>query len=204
MQIDWLGHDGMRIEGDNLTIYIDPYQIKGGAPADIVLVTHGHFDHLSAEDIKKVLKKDTTLVCATGCDAPIKAETMKPGDSKTVKGIKIEAVPAYNVNKKFHPKADKHVGYIITVEGQRVYHAGDTDHIPEMSKIECDIALLPVSGTYVMTAEEAAEAAKVIKPKLAVPMHYGAGVVGTVEDAKKFASLLKGSGIEVEIKEKTE
>jgi len=202
MQIDWLGHDGMRITAEGRVIYIDPYQIEGGVPADIVLVTHGHFDHCSPEDIERVLKNDTIVISPPGCEAPGNTEVMNAGETREVKGVKIETVPAYNVDKKFHPKADGHVGYIATLEGQRVYHAGDTDHIPEMADIECDIALLPVSGTYVMTAEEAVEAAKVLKPKLAVPMHYGSGVVGTVEDAKRFASLLEGSGIEVEIKEK--
>ncbi|MCP4678185.1 MAG: MBL fold metallo-hydrolase [Deltaproteobacteria bacterium] len=202
MQIDWLGHDGMRIMAEGLVIYIDPYHIEGGTPADIVLVTHGHYDHCSPEDIEKILKNDTVIVCPPRCEAPGNTEVMRAWETREVKGVKIETVPAYNMDKKFHPKADGHVGYIATLEGQRVYHAGDTDHIPEMSDIECDIALLPVSGTYVMTAEEAVEAAKVLKPKLAVPMHYGAGVVGTVEDAERFASLLEGSGIEVEIKEK--
>ncbi len=202
MKIDWLGHDGMRITGDGRVLYIDPYHIEGSAPADIILVTHGHYDHCSGEDIAKILKKDTVIVAPAGCDTPKPAEIIQIGEIKNVLGVQIEAVPAYNVNKKFHPKADGHVGYIVTVEGQRIYHAGDTDHIPEMAEIKCDIALLPVSGTYVMTAEEAAEAAKTLRPKLAIPMHYGAGVVGTVDDAKRFADLLQESGINVEIKEK--
>ena len=202
MNIEWLGHDGVRITGDGQVIYIDPYQLEGGVPADIVLVTHGHFDHCSSDDIQKVLKDDTVIVSSYGCEPPRKPEEMKPGEKKTVKGIEIEALPSYNVNKDFHPKSTEGLGYIVTVEGKRIYHAGDTDHIPEMSDINVDIALLPVSGTYVMDAKEAAEAAKAINPKLAIPVHYGSGVVGTVEDAKEFKKRLEGSGIEVEIKEK--
>jgi L-ascorbate metabolism protein UlaG (beta-lactamase superfamily) len=204
MQIDWLGHDGIRITTNDLVIYIDPYKIDGGAPADIVLVTHGHFDHCCPDDIDKIRKNETVIVCPPGCEGLENTRTVNVSDTIEVKGIKIEAVPAYNLDKEFHPKADGHVGYIVNVEGQRIYHAGDTDNIPEMSNIECDIALLPVSGTYVMTAKEAAEAAKVIKPKLAIPIHYGSGVVGTVEDAKLFSSLLEDSDIDVVIKEKVQ
>ncbi|MCP4605975.1 MAG: MBL fold metallo-hydrolase [Proteobacteria bacterium] len=203
MKIDWLGHDGMRIQTEDIVIYIDPFQIEGGAPADIVLITHGHYDHCSPDDIEKVFKEDTVILSAVGCSPPKQPEEMQAGDTKEIMGIKIEAVPSYNVDKKFHPKSANGLGYIVTVEGQRIYHAGDTDLIDEMSEINCDIALLPVSGTYVMTAKEAVEAAKILKPKLAIPMHYGSSVIGTVDDAKEFASLLKGSGIEVEIKDKS-
>jgi len=204
MKLEWLGHDGIRISNDEIVICIDPYQLKGGIPADIVLVTHDHYDHCSQEDIQKVLKDDTIIVSSVGCNTPKKAEEMKAGDKKTIKGIEIEAVPAYNMGKDFHPKNAGGLGYVVTVDNTRIYHAGDTDCIAEMSDITCDIALLPVSGTYVMDPDAAAEAAKKIKPKLAIPFHYGAGVVGTVEDAKKFKSLLEGSGIEVEIKVEVE
>jgi L-ascorbate metabolism protein UlaG (beta-lactamase superfamily) len=203
MKIEWLGHDGMRIRTQDVVIYIDPYQIEGGDGADIMLLTHGHFDHCSPEDISKVLKADTTVISAVGCAPPKKGEEMRAGDVKEVKGITIEAVPAYNVDKKFHPKSDGGLGFVVTADGQRIYHAGDTDLIDEMDHINCDIALLPVSGTYVMSADEAAEAARRIGPKLAIPMHYGSGVVGTEADAVKFAELLEGSGIEVEIKSRT-
>ena len=123
---------------------------------------------------------------------------MRPGDELAVGEVVVRAVPAYNVNKfrspgnPFHPQPALHNGYVVTVDGVRVYFAGDTDHIPEMAGIECDVALLPVSGTYVMTAEEAAEAAKVIQPQVAVPMHYGAGVAGTRDDAARFQALYGG------------
>jgi L-ascorbate metabolism protein UlaG (beta-lactamase superfamily) len=122
---------------------------------------------------------------------------IKPGETKTIQGITIEAVPSYNTNKDFHVKAKGWLGFIVTVEGVRLYHTGDADFIPEMKTIQADIAFLPVSGTYVMTANEAAEAAKVLKPKIAIPMHYGA-IVGSEEDAKAFKELLKGT-VEVRI-----
>ena len=121
-----------------------------------------------------------------------KIEVLKPGETKTIQGITIEAVPSYNTNKDFHVKAKGWLGFVVTLEGVRVYHPGDTDLIPEMKDIKADIAFLPVSGTYVMGAQEAVEAAKVLKPKIAIPMHYGA-IVGTEEDAKTFAELLKGT-----------
>ncbi|HEY3346824.1 MAG TPA: MBL fold metallo-hydrolase, partial [Nitrospirota bacterium] len=120
-----------------------------------------------------------------------KFRKVAPGDKLNEKGIDIETVPAYNTNKAFHPKSNRWVGYIFTVEGERLYIAGDTDYIPEMKSIKCDIAFLPVSGTYVMTAEEAVQAAQDIKPKVAVPMHYGT-LAGTVADAERFKKLYKG------------
>jgi L-ascorbate metabolism protein UlaG (beta-lactamase superfamily) len=183
--IHWLGHDSFRIEGDGVVIYIDPYQLKGTPPqADLILVTHDHFDHMSVDDIAKIQKSETVIVAAAEAVKSLSGEvqSVRPGDSLSVKGIEIEVVPAYNINKfrspgqPFHPKEKGYVGFIITVKGIRIYHAGDTDYIPEMNEIKTDVALLPVSGTYVMTAQEAAEATKVIQPKLAVPMHVGAGI----------------------------
>jgi len=188
-KIHWLGHDAFRIDADKV-IYIDPYQLEAGEPkADIILITHDHFDHYSPDDVKKLLKPGTTVVSIAAVTKKVRGaavETIKPGDKVTVQGIAIEAVPAYNVDKQFHPKSAGHVGFIVTVDGVRIYHAGDTDFIPEMKDFRVDIALLPVSGTYVMTAEEAVQAAGAIKPKLAIPMHYGA-IVGGLSDAQRFA-----------------
>jgi L-ascorbate metabolism protein UlaG (beta-lactamase superfamily) len=188
-KIHWLGHDAFRIDADKV-IYIDPYQLEAGEPkADIILITHDHFDHYSPDDVKKLLKPGTTVVSIAAVTKKVRGaavETVKPGDKVTVQGIAIEAVPAYNVDKQFHPKSAGHVGFIVTVDGVRIYHAGDTDFIPEMKDFRVDIALLPVSGTYVMTAEEAVQAAGAIKPKLAIPMHYGA-IVGGLSDAQRFA-----------------
>lgn len=190
--IHWLGHDGFRIDAGKV-IYIDPFKISGGVPADIVLVTHEHFDHCSPEDVAKVQGENTVIVTEKDSAKKLKGDVrvIAPGGKLTVGGVKIEAVPAYNTNKQFHPKEKGWLGFIIEVDGVRIYHAGDTDFIPEMAGFKTDIALLPVSGTYVMTAEEAVEAALSIKPKIAVPMHYGA-IVGEESDAERFKKGLEG------------
>jgi L-ascorbate metabolism protein UlaG (beta-lactamase superfamily) len=158
---------------------------------DLILVSHEHSDHCSPDDIAKIRSESTVVVAnpsaAAKLDPPVKI--LRPGESIELSGIEISAVPAYNTDKPFHPKAAEHVGYILTIAGEKLYFAGDTDHISEMKVFSCDVALLPVSGTYVMTAEEAAEAAEVISPRVAVPMHYGSGVVGTLEDALRFQEL---------------
>lgn len=191
--IKWLGHDTFKITGEK-TIFTDPYQITKPDRADIILITHDHFDHFSPDDIKKLLKEDTVLVLPKDCAGKIEAKEVivKPGDRVIVEGIEIEAVPAYNTNKNFHPKEKGWVGYIFKVSGKRIYIAGDTDYIPEMKTLkDIDIALLPVSGTYVMDADEAVQAALDIAPKLAIPMHYGS-IVGSERDALYFAEKLKG------------
>ena len=197
-KIHWLGHDGFRIDASKV-IYIDPFQMKSTVPADIILVSHDHFDHCSPDDIQKIQKKDTVIITDKASAGKLTGDVrvVKPGDRLTVQGIELEIVPAYNTNKQFHPKSDGKLGFIITIDGARVYHAGDTDFIPEMKNIKADIALLPVSGTYVMTADEAVEAALAINPKFAIPMHYGA-IVGTAADAQTFADKLKGK-IDVKI-----
>jgi L-ascorbate metabolism protein UlaG (beta-lactamase superfamily) len=192
-KIHWLGHDSFRIEGDGLVIYVDPWKLKGGPQADLILITHDHSDHCSPEDVAKVKGPDSTIVTIAAAAAKLSGqiEVVRPGDKLTVKGVPIEVVPAYNVNKfrspgvPFHPRESQHVGFIFTVEGHRIYHTGDTDVIPEMQSFEVDIALLPVSGIYVMTADEAVEAARILNPQLAIPMHVGAGI-GGLPDADRF------------------
>lgn len=195
--IKWIAHDCFRIESA-VTIYFDPYQIPSGAEkADIILITHSHYDHCSIGDVKKLIKENTTIVCPPDCVSKVTGSVekghlkiMTPGSTEKIGDINIEAVPSYNTNKPFHPKENDWLGYVVTVNGKRIYHAGDTDLIPEMSQLkDIDVALLPVSGQFVMTAEEAAEAVKIIKPKVAIPMHYGAGVAGTKEDAERFKKL---------------
>ncbi len=191
--IEWLGHASFKLSGEKI-IYIDPWKIAAGEKADIVLVTHEHYDHCSPEDIAKIAKEDTVIVAVADCQSKIlkldrEIKLVEPGSRINVKGIDIEAVPAYNTNKQFHPKANQWVGYIVTIGGKRVYHAGDTDFIPEMAQLKnIDIALLPIGGTYTMDAEEAARAANTIKPKLAVPMHVG-DIIGTKADIEKFKRL---------------
>jgi L-ascorbate metabolism protein UlaG (beta-lactamase superfamily) len=180
-------------------VYFDPWRLRENLPiADLVLISHQHGDHCSPDDIQKVSGPQTVVVASSpAVEALPGAHSVTPGDKLTLKGIEIEAVPAYNVNKfrapsvPFHPKAEKHVGYIVTMQGVRVYFAGDTDPIPEMADFTCDIALLPVSGTYVMTVEEAAQAAQTLEPEIVIPMHYGAGI-GTGRDGAKLVKLYDG------------
>jgi L-ascorbate metabolism protein UlaG (beta-lactamase superfamily) len=203
--IHWLGHDCFRIEGDGLVVYIDPWQLKGGVKADIILITHDHYDHCSPDDVSKIQKEDTVIVTVTQAAAKLKGQikTVKPGDQLTVKGIPIETVPAYNVNKfrslgvPFHPREAGYVGFVITVGGNRIYHTGDSDLTPEMRSVKTDVALMPVSGIYVMTAEEAVQAANAIKPKVVIPMHIGRGI-GDLTDAERFKKGVEGS-IKVEV-----
>jgi L-ascorbate metabolism protein UlaG (beta-lactamase superfamily) len=200
-KIKWLGHDKFRVETQR-TIYFDPYQITGGAPADLILISHDHFDHCSPEDVAKVRGPGTVIVTESASAARLSGDVrvVKPGDSLQIGGVTVEAVPSYNTDKDFHPKANAWLGFIVEVEGVRIYHTGDSDFIPEMKDFKVDIALLPVSGTYVMTAEEAVKAALAIRPKLAIPMHYGA-IVGSEQDAVRFKEALAGK-IEVMILQK--
>jgi len=195
-KIAWLGHDVIRLEGSKV-IYFDPYQITTHRPADIICITHDHFDHCSPEDTRKVQKSDTVIVTDAASAKKLTGDVrvVAPGDRLEVKGVEIEVLPAYNTNKEFHPKAAAMLAFVVTLDGVRYYHAGDTDLIPEMKDIDADVAFLPVSGTYVMTADEAVEAAKTIRPKVAIPMHYGA-IVGSEDDAVRFKKALEG---EVEV-----
>lgn len=192
-EIRWLGHDGFQLRSGNTTIVIDPYQVDAGSPTDIVLVTHPHHDHCSPADVEKLLNTDGVIVTEAESAQKLSGDIriVAPGDELTIASVGIEAVPAYNVDKQFHPKAKNWLGFIITIDGVRIYHAGDTDLIEEMGQMAVDIALLPVSGTYVMTADEAIQAAKRLRPKVAIPMHYDS-VVGSAADARRFQEGLAG------------
>jgi len=202
-----IAHDTFKIKGSKV-IYTDPFKVTKRDEADIVLLSHEHFDHLNLEDLCKVIFPGTTIVASPLCKEALKSVHVKeirfldPGEKFSVDQVEIEAVPAYNVNKfrepgkVFHPKGEKRLGFVFSMDGTRVYFAGDTDFIPEMKNIRCDVALLPISGTYVMTVEEAAAAAAAINPKVAVPMHYGA-IVGSDADASRFKSLVKNCRVEI-------
>ena len=193
-----LGHDGIRIDGTTV-VTIDPFRITAVKPADLILITHEHFDHCSPEDVEKIRKADSVILADAKAAQNLKGDitVVAPGDRLTVKGVEIQVGPAYNTNKDFHPRAAGMLSYVFTLDGVRYYHAGDTDFIPEMKQLDVDVAFLPVSGTYVMTAEEAVQAARAIHPKIAVPMHY-AEIVGSDEDAQRFKTALDGE-IEVVI-----
>ncbi|MHB8567169.1 MAG: MBL fold metallo-hydrolase [Nitrososphaerales archaeon] len=202
-KITWLGHDGFKIEDGGETLVIDPFKLSHDSRADYVLISHEHFDHMNPEDLKKVVKPTTIVVAIPACKEELsklnvkEVKYVKPGDIVKLGSFEVKAVPAYNTNKyaepgkHFHPKADGKVGYVVrTKSGVSIYHTGDSDHIPEMNDLKPDIVLIPVSGTYVMTADEAVEAVSAIKPKIAIPMHYGT-IVGTPEDAEKFKNRAK-------------
>ena len=191
--VHWLGHDSFRLDGSKVVAF-DPYELSESFAADVICITHEHFDHCSPPDVAKIQKPDTVIVTDAASAKKLSGEIriVKPGDRIEVSGVSIEVVPAYNTNKKFHPKSAGMLGFVVTLDGVRYYHAGDTDFIPEMETLDVDVAFLPVSGTYVMDVEEAVQAARAIWPKVAVPMHYGA-IVGSSEDAKRFRELLEGS-----------
>lgn len=183
------------------TIYIDPFKIeKEMHDADIIFITHDHYDHYSPEDVEKVAKEDTIIVAPKTVKALSKMKNVvlvEPNKKYEIEEIKVETIPAYNVNKQFHPKGNEWVGYIIEIDEERYYIAGDTDITPENKQVKCDVAFIPVGGTYTMNYEEAAELTNIIKPKIAIPTHYGS-IVGEKEDGLKFKALLN-SEIECKI-----
>ena len=191
-KIHWLGHDTFRIDAEK-TLYFDPFQVSFGPKADVIMISHDHFDHCSPEDVAKIQGPGTVIITEKDSEKKLSGDVrvLKPGESLEVKGVKVEAVPSYNVDKDFHPRRNGWLGFIVEVEGFRIYHAGDCDFMPEMKGLQVDIAMLPVSGTYVMTADQAVKAALAIKPKCAIPMHYGA-IVGEERDALHFKRDLEG------------
>ena len=209
IELKWLGHSGFLIRNSKI-IYIDPYNIKDGyEKADIILITHSHYDHCSVADLQKIVKNGTKIVIPADCqskitrfDVPINIEVVEPGLEIVLGDIKISTIPAYNIDKPFHNKREGWVGYLIKINDILIYHAGDTDKISEMQKLTGHkqsnkqfIALLPIGGRFTMSVEEAVDAAKLIKPSLVIPMHYGS-VVGNEEDADEFVERCKEEGIE--------
>ena len=196
--IECLGHSTIKINKNNKIIYIDPYNISDGInDADYIFITHNHYDHFSEEDIKKVKNNETIIIITedlytntlkSGFNG-MNIITVKPNENYQVEGIKFSTIPAYNTNKTFHPKENNWVGYIIELEGSKYYIAGDTDITDENKKVKCDMAFVPVGGTYTMDFKEAAHLINEIKPKIAVPIHYGS-IVGTKQDATDFVKLL--------------
>lgn len=195
--IEVLYHSSIRMNKGKM-IYIDPYHIeKNYKDADMIFITHDHYDHYSEEDIDKVRKNNTIFIVPENLlnkliKKGINDEniiTLDPGDAENIDGIKVEAIHSYNIDKPFHPKENNWLGYIIEIDGVRYYIAGDTDITEENKKIKCDVAFVPVGGTYTMNFSEAAQLINIIKPKVAVPIHYGS-VVGTEQDATDFIKLL--------------
>ncbi len=195
--IEVLCHSSIRINKEKV-IYIDPFKIdKNYNDADIIFITHDHYDHYSEEDIDKVKKEDTIIVAPEELLTKLLRKgfrqdyiiTVDLDEEDMVEGIKFETIPAYNTNKQFHPKENGWVGYIVEIRGIRYYIAGDTDITEENKKVKCDVAFVPAGGTYTMDFKEAAELINEIKPKIAVPIHYGS-VVGTKQDATDFIKLL--------------
>lgn len=195
--IEVLYHSSIRINKEKI-IYIDPFKInKNYNDADIIFITHDHYDHYSEEDIDKVINENTTIIIPDELLTKLLRKginknaiiTVEPNKNYMVQGIKFETISAYNTNKTFHPKENGWVGYIIIINGIRYYIAGDTDITEENKQVKCDVAFVPVGGTYTMDFKEAAQLVNQIQPKVAVPIHYGS-VVGTKQDAEEFIKLL--------------
>ena len=195
--IEVLYHSSIRINKEKI-IYIDPFKIdRNFNDADIIFITHDHYDHYSEEDIDKVINENTTIIIPEELLTKLLRKginknaiiTVEPNKNYMVQGIKFETISAYNTNKTFHPKENGWVGYIIIINGIRYYIAGDTDITEENKQVKCDVAFVPVGGTYTMDFKEAASLINEIKPKIAIPIHYGS-IVGTEQDAIDFIRLL--------------
>lgn len=189
--IRWLGHASVRIDDRYGRVYIDPWKLSADAPpADLLLITHAHYDHFSPDDIARIRTRETVVLCtADVANALPGATVVAPDADLRIGPWRIRATRAYNIGKKFHPKGNGWVGYCVELsDGRIVYHAGDTDVIPEMSDVKADVAMLPCGGTYTMTGEEAGKAAQLIHPGLVLPIHWG-DIIGTKADAERLKQL---------------
>ena len=198
MKITINSHSSIRAEGRRV-LWFDPFQLKN-APhdADIICITHDHYDHFSPEDIEKAAKQDTVFVVPRSLAEKVpNGKVLCAGDSLAIQGVTITAVAAYNEGKPFHPRDNGWLGYCVTMDAETLYVCGDTDATPEAKAVKCDVLALPVGGTYTMDARQAAELAKAIDPKLALPTHYGS-IVGSKKDAKRFCELVEDT-IKVEL-----
>ena len=187
----WFRQSAYLWRGDGVTVYIDPWDVTTEDEADLVLITHAHFDHFQPDEIARISKGGTKVVAPADCAKELSGDVtaVEPGDSLTVAGVGIQAVPAYNIREErleMHPKANRWVGYVLTLGDHTYYHAGDTDHLPELEQLDPDVAFVPIGGTYTMDAGEAGGLVRAMRPRLAVPMHYGF-VVGSPSDADRFA-----------------
>lgn len=186
----WFRQSAYRWDGDGICVYVDPWNSEG-PPADVIFVTHAHFDHYQPDEIERLRKDGTKIVAPADIARELSGDVtaVAPGDSLEVAGIKVQAVPAYNVVEERldkHPKANNWVGYLLELGGGTCYLAGDTDHLPELESLTTDVAFVPIGGTYTMDVPEAAAFVKAMSPGLAVPCHYGF-VVGEPSDADRFA-----------------
>jgi L-ascorbate metabolism protein UlaG (beta-lactamase superfamily) len=187
----WFRQAAYLWKGDGLTVAIDPWNARSDVPADLILITHAHGDHFIPEEIEKLSGPGTKVVAprSFAADVPGEVTPVEPGDAVEVAGVRIQAVPAYNIVEErleMHPKANRWVGYVLELDGHTYYHAGDTDHLPELEALRTDVAFVPIGGTYTMDVPQAAGFVKAMTPKLAVPMHFGF-VVGEASDAARFA-----------------
>ena len=196
-KIEVLCHSSIKIN-KGLVIYFDPFKIdREYHDADIIFITHSHYDHYSEEDINKVRKEDTQIVAPLDLLDNLltlgftkdSITLVKPNENYTVKGLSFKIIPAYNTNKNFHPKANNWVGYLVTIDNITYYIAGDTDITTENKQVKCDVAFVPVGGTYTMDNKEAAKLINEIKPKVAIPIHYGK-IIGNISDGQNFAKLI--------------